>query len=377
MKFIHVSDLHLGRKISGFSMCELQSEILDYILKYIDENNIDSVLISGDVYDKPVPAVEAVNLFDNFLTSLSQKNLHTFIISGNHDSPERLQFASHILEKNNIHIAGTLNNSMPKFTLNDEYGNINIFLLPFAKLSAISALYPDFKFNSLSDALEKIICDNPIDTDERNILLYHGFVLGNNCMPETSESENQLGGIQIVDADVFSDFDYTALGHIHKPQYAGKNIRYSGSILKYSFSEVNREKSFTVINMKEKNNISIEECPLVPSKDMRIIKGCFSDIISNFEKSGDFIRVELLDNEKIPLAMEQLRDNLFPNIMELVYVKELERISAVSTEIFTAENRSMIELVKEFFHSVYDEQLNDEKNKILTEICTEVLNETY
>jgi len=371
MKFIHISDLHLGRKISNVSLCSLQHEMLDFILRYIDENKIDSLLIAGDIYDKPIPSIEAVNLFDYFLTQLSQKNIPVFIISGNHDSPERLRFAGSILEKNNIHIDKAPDKTLQKFTVSDEYGNINIYMLPYVKLPVLSTLFPECKFISISDAIEKLIDNTPINPEERNILLYHGFVLSNKTAPETSDSEIQLGGMQIVNADIFSDFDYTALGHIHKPQKIKDNLYYSGSLLKYSFSESNQKKSFLVIDMKQKGDIKINTVPLIPSQDMRRIKGNFSDIMENSEKSDDFIRAELEDSEKIPFAMEQLRENLFCNITELVYSNELKRLSAAVTEASSAENRSDMELITEFFRNVYNEELTPEKINILKEICME------
>lgn len=376
MKFIHLSDLHIGRKISGISLCDLQAEIFELILNYINNNNIDFIIISGDVYDKPIPTVEAVTLFDKFITDINLKNIPVFIISGNHDSPERLQFANHILEKNNIHISCSVGTSLDKFTLSDNFGKINIYSLPFARLSAISALFKDSDFNSLNDAIAEIISNTPINTNERNIIIYHGFVINNSCFPEVSDSEIQLGGLQSVNSDIFSVFDYTALGHIHKPQSVGENIRYSGSILKYSFSESNHNKSFTVVDMQEKGNINIKTVPLVPSKDMITISGLFEDIMKNYKKSDDFIRIELDDNEKVPFAMERLRNKLFPNIMELIYKKEEQRIYADISGNFIAENRPVIDIVKDFFLKVYNEKLEGEKENILKEICTEVENET-
>lgn len=373
MKFLHISDLHIGRKIYNYSLISNQENALNQIIELIEKESIKSVLISGDIYDKPVPSAEAVTLFDAFLTKLAKMELNIFIISGNHDSPERIQFGNQLLQSQNIHILGKFQGKLEKTSLNDEFGKINIYMLPFVKNATFSSFFPDMKFHDISQAIEYLINISDINVSERNIILYHGFVLCNSNEPETSDSELQLGGLQLVNADIFEKFDYTALGHIHKPQWVRKNkIRYSGSLLKYSFSESQQQKSVTVIDLKEKDNIEFSFYQLNEVQDMKIIRGRFDDLLENALPSDDFIRAELTDNSIIPYAMEKMR-TVYPHLLELIYLKQAERISALSTEPTDIENKSISELLELFFNNVYQYNIKDEPEilEILNEICGE------
>lgn len=373
MKFLHISDLHIGRKIYNYSLISNQENALNQIIELIEKESIKSVLISGDIYDKPVPSAEAVTLFDAFLTKLAKMELNIFIISGNHDSPERIQFGNQLLQSQNIHILGKFQGKLEKTSLNDEFGKINIYMLPFVKNATFSSFFPDMKFHDISQAIEYLINISDINVSERNIILYHGFVLCNSNEPETSDSELQLGGLQLVNADIFEKFDYTALGHIHKPQWVRKNkIRYSGSILKYSFSESQQQKSVTVIDLKEKDNIEFSFYQLNEVQDMKIIRGRFDDLLENALPSDDFIRAELADDSIVPYAMEKMR-TVYPHLLELIYLKQAERISALSTESTDIENKSISELLELFFNNVYQYNIKDEPEtlEILNEICGE------
>ncbi len=375
MRFLHISDLHLGRKFYGISFLPYQKILLGKILGFINDNNIDSLIIAGDIYDKPVPVIEAVTLFDLFLEKLADKNISVFIISGNHDSPERLQFASSFMKKRNIYISCILDSSIRKVTLKDDYGNINIYMLPFFKCQTANSVIPEGNFSDLSSAVKEILHGLPAEKDERNILIYHGFVISGSTLPETSDSE--LGGVQLVDADLFSGFDYVALGHIHKPQWIKKDkIRYSGSLMKYSFSEFNQKKSITVIELKEKGICNSYVVPLECDCDIRILKGSFDEIIKNAEYSEDLIRAELTDDEKIPFAIEELR-RYYPNILELVYLSECRSIIPENTQARNIGNISLMEMLRSFYKDIYSYDLQEynEEYQTIENICRKAENQ--
>ena len=275
MKFIHLSDLHVGKRVNEYSLIEDQADILKKILKIISDESPDAVVIAGDVYDKSVPSAEAVQLLDSFLTELADMNRPAYIISGNHDSPERMSFGARLMEKSGIYISRVYNGSVESFTLNDEHGRVNFFLLPFVKPAHVRR-YSDAEIGSYTDAIRVITEGIGLNTEERNVLVTHQFVTG----ASRSESEEiSVGGTDNVDASVFSDFDYVALGHIHRPQsMEGDRIRYSGSPLKYSFSEAGDNKSVTVVELYEKGNMNVRTVPLVPLRDMVEIRGSYEEI---------------------------------------------------------------------------------------------------
>lgn len=315
MKFIHISDLHIGKKIHEFSMLEDQKYILDEILHISDDEKPDAVLIAGDIYDKSIPPTDAVQIFDDFIVNLSKRNIKTFIISGNHDSAERISFGGRLMEYGGIYISPVYDGNVEPIKLTDEYGNINIYMLPFIKPIHVRTFFPDEDINSYTDAVETAIKKMDISCDKRNILITHQFVTG----ASKSDSEDMsVGGSDNVDADVFDSFDYVALGHIHGRQHIRRNtLRYCGTPLKYSFSECNHVKSVTVVTMKSKNDISISQRELKPIRDMKEIKGLFSDIMLN-DKSYDYIHVILTDENEIPDAISEIR-KIYPNIMCLTY----------------------------------------------------------
>ncbi len=315
MKFIHLSDLHIGKRLNEMSYGDDQKHILSEILKIVENEKPDAVLIAGDVYDKSIPSGEAVEIFDDFLYSLSRNCPEVFIISGNHDSPERISFGSRLMDKNGVHLSPVYNGEMTKHTLSHEYGHINIFMLPFIRPADVRRFFPDEEINSFTDAIRTAVNSSDIDESERNIIITHQFVAGaNRC-----DSEDRIvGGTDCVDCSVFEKFDYTALGHIHGPQNVGsEKIRYCGTPLKYSFSEEFHEKSVTVVEIKEKNNLTIRTVPLTPLRDMRTIKGTF-DEISKGTPSDDYIRIILTDKTEIADALNKLR-YIYPNIMEFHY----------------------------------------------------------
>lgn len=374
MKFLHISDLHLGRKIYNVSLLSDQEYLLGQILSIIDKEKIDIVFISGDIYDKHVPNIEAVICFDSFLTNLVKMNVEIFIIGGNHDSPERIQFGSRLLEKSKIHISGIFQGVLNKSVLYDEYGVVNVYMLPFVK-NKVAAFKMNHKvFSDTEDFIKKLFSEENIDEGQRNILLYHGFVINGNRVEdlERSDSELQVGGIDYVNADVFKSFDYVALGHIHAPQWVKKSsVRYSGSLMKYSFSEANQKKSVTIGEIKEKGNIEFKTISLNVKRDMRTISGPFEEIKKYAEKTDDFIQVELTDENIISYAVEQLRE-FYPNLLELIYLKKQnnENISD-SIEIKDVEKKSKFDLLKEFYESIYEYDLSEDNElyKIMKNIC--------
>lgn len=374
MNILHMSDLHLGRRFYNLSFLPIQQALLQDVLNIIDEQQVTVLLLCGDIYDKPVPPADAVQLLDWFLTRLAERNVQVCMISGNHDSPERLQFGSDLLKKNHIQIAGTFSGKLETISLTDAYGTVTISMLPYVKLAQLAVLFPEQNFATLDDGIRAVFRQTTFDPDSRNILLYHGFVLHNGATPEESDSETQLGGLQLVSDAVFEDFDYVALGHIHKPQWVRHDrIRYSGSLMKYSFSECLQQKSVTLLNWKEKDNCTITTIPLHPRQEMRVLRGTLKQILEHATPSDDFIRAELTDLELIPNAIEKLRV-VYPNTLELSYVeRERLRQPAAATEAVHVEEQSLLDLVTEFYEQVYHYPLREhpEALALMTELIEE------
>ena len=280
MKFFHLSDLHLGKRVNEFSMLEDQWDILQKIVVFAKEHKPDAVLIAGDVYDKSMPIVEAVQLLDRFLVWLNELGITVFIVSGNHDNAERVAFGAELLKNSSVHIVQSYNGKIAPVTLSDGYGDINIWMLPYLKPSLIRRHFPDRDVNTYSDAISAALSNANLDISARNVLIAHQFVTG----AITSESEEiSVGGSENVDGSVFDGFDYVALGHIHRPQQiCRETIRYSGTPLKYSFSEASHTKSVTVVDMDGKGEIKITELPLAPLRDMREVRGTYNEIMNRF-----------------------------------------------------------------------------------------------
>ena len=260
MKFIHTADLHIGKVVNEFSMLEEQKHVLNQILTIVKEEKADGLILAGDIYDRSVPSAEAVVALDQFLREATKLGIQIFMISGNHDSPERIGFARSILEDKGLHIEGMIRGNMNPVAMEDEYGTLNIYMLPFAKPAIIRHLYQDETIVTCEDGVRKIIEESGIDANNRNLLITHHFVTNTGKPPEQSESESNLllGGAENVDASVFEAFDYAALGHIHGPQRMGRDtIRYSGSPIKYSFSEVFHKKSVTIVELKDKGDVTL------------------------------------------------------------------------------------------------------------------------
>ena len=373
MRFLHCGDLHIGKQVNGFSMLEDQKYILKEILNIIDKKALDGIIIAGDIYDKTVPSAEAVKIFDSFLVQLVARNLKIFAISGNHDSAERIAFGSRIMNAKDVYMSPVFDGEATKVTVKDEYGLLNVYMLPFIKPIHARAVFPDNKIENYEDAVAMAIASSNVDSLERNILITHQFVAGS----ERSESEEMsVGGTDSIPIEVFNKFDYVALGHIHKPQKIGREtMRYSGSPLKYSFSEAKYDKSVVIVDVKEKGIIEIETVPLDPIHDMVEIKGNYMDIMLKeyYDKldTEDYFHITLTDEEDIPDALNKLR-TVYKNIMKLDYdnarTRENKRIEVIK------ENRAKtpIQWVSEFYKLQNNKELSEEQIVFLEDIIKKV-----
>ena len=362
MKLIHLSDLHIGKRVNEVSMIQEQKHILSQILEVIREEKADAVLIAGDVYDKTVPSAEAVMLFDDFLCRLAKEQVPTFIISGNHDSPERLAFGHQLLADSGIHISPVYNGTVAPITLPDDQGNVHFWLLPFLKPAHVKRYYPDDGIESYTDAIRSAISHMDLDPKERNVLLTHQFVTG----AATCESEEiSVGGTDNVDASVFDDFDYVALGHIHGQQnVAGPRVRYCGTPLKYSFSEEYHNKSVTVVHLGAKGELSLELRPLTPLHDLRSIQGTFEEIRDKSFYQGtnteDYLHIILTDEEDVPEAVGKLR-KIYPNLMKLSYDNTRTRTNQIIEGAVDVQRKSPLELFDELYALQNNQPMSDEQ----------------
>lgn len=368
MKLIHLSDLHLGKKVNEFSMLEDQKFILEQIVDMIEKENPVGVIIAGDIYDKPVPSIEAVQLFDEFLVTLSNHNIKVFIISGNHDSPERISFGSRLIKQSGIYMAPVFQGQIEPIILNDEYGEVHIFLLPFIKPNSIRKYFSEEKIETYTEALQLVIGHMEIQDQARNILVAHQFVTGaSRCESE----EISVGGTDNVDYTIFQKFDYVALGHIHNPQQVQKKqIRYSGTPLKYSFSESQYQKSLTIVELKQKENINIKLLPLIPKHDMREIKGTYSEVTSKKFYEGmnveDYLHITLTDEDDIIDAMYKLRA-IYPNIMKLDYDNIRTKQNRIVESEFI-ERKNPLELFSQFYENQNNHPMSEEQKKFIEKI---------
>ena len=354
-------------------MIDDQEYILQQILRIIDEEKADAVLIAGDVYDKSVPSAEAVTLFDDFLCELAQRKMPTFIISGNHDSPERLAFGGRLMEESGIYISPVYDGSVSTFTLSDERGEVDFWLLPFLKPAHVKRYFPDAGIESYTDALRVAVEHMGIDTSIRNVLLTHQFVTGS----VTCESEEiSVGGSDNVDASVFADFDYVALGHIHGPQNMGsERIRYCGTPLKYSFSEANHRKSVTVVELGEKGKLTVRTCPLVPKHDLRDVRGTYEELTAKSYYDGtpveDYLHIILTDEEDVPEAMGRLRV-IYPNLMKLTYDNTRTRNNAVIDSVEDLQRKSPLDLLDQLYELQNNQPMSEVQRTYAQELIESI-----
>lgn len=368
MKFLHLADLHIGKKLNDFSLIEDQKYILTKIVNIVDETKPDGVIIAGDVYDKAIPSAEAVEMFDDFLYMLSKRNLQVFVISGNHDSAERIAFGRRLMNKSGIHMSPVYDGNIEPITLTDDYGNLNVYMLPFIKPGNVRRYY-DEEINSYTDAVKIAIKKMNIDKNQRNLIVTHQFVAGAQLCD--SEEILSVGGTDQVAYTVFDEFDYVALGHIHSPQHISKEtIRYSGTPLKYSFSECSHKKSVTVVDFKEKGKVEINTIPLIPKRDLVEIKGEFDEITKEeYYKNlntDDYYHITLTDDD-IPDVINKLR-KIYPNTMKLTYDNKRTQSNTKVGLAQNIENKSEYQLFAELYEKQNGTPLSEEQTEYLTKV---------
>ncbi len=377
MKLLHLGDLHIGKSVCDFSMIADQKYMLEQILEMISNEQIDMVLIAGDVYDKAIPSEESVKLLDYFLCRLSALGTETFMISGNHDSHERLNFGSSLFENNKIHICAKYNGSLYKKVCQDGLGKINVYLLPFIKASQVVHFYPDVGIASYEDAVRTVLAQSKIDTSERNIIVAHQFVAGKSQEPLLAGSEGagvvNVGAVEKIGVDCFDYFDYVALGHIHCPQKIGREtVRYSGSLLKYSLSEVNNEKSFPVVTFGKKGDVTVELLKLKPRREMRHLKGKLKQLLdrNNIKSPEDYVYVTLTDEEPIPDVMG-IFQQYYPNTMKISYDNAHTREGEQKDITKAVKEKSFPQLISDFYEMMYGCEISSEELQIMIDLAGE------
>ena len=369
MKLIHLSDLHLGKRVNEFSMLEDQAFILQEILRIIDEEQPQAVLLAGDIYDKSVPSGEAVQLFDGFLWELSSRKLQVFVISGNHDSPERLSFGGRLMEGSGIHLSPVYSGKVEPVVLEDAYGPVNVYLLPFLKPAHVRRYFPEEEIGTYTEALGKAVEALEIHKEQRNVLVTHQFVTG---ASRSDSEEISVGGSDNVDASVFDDFDYVALGHIHGPQNIGSpRIRYCGTPLKYSFSEAGQQKSVTVAELKEKGTLEVAARPLTPLRDLREIRGSYLEVTAKSFYEGrnreDYLHITLTDEEDVPDGAAKLRV-IYPNLMRLDYDNARTRSRNLPEGAEEPAAKPPLELFEEFYERQNNQPMTEEQIRFSREL---------
>ena len=370
MKIMHLGDLHIGKSLGDFDLYEDQKYILEQILNLIKEKSVDVLLIAGDVYDKAIPGEKSVQLLDYFLKRLVTAGIKTYMISGNHDSDERLNFGSSLFESNNIYINSKFNGILKKYSLYDEFGELNIYLLPFVKASQVQHFFLEEKIDSYDMAVRTIIKHSDFDACKRNILVAHQFVAGKED-PEIAGSEglsvHNVGMVEKIGYGSLAEFDYVALGHIHSPQSVGlKHIRYCGSPIKYSLSEVNNNKSVPIITFKDKGEVLVEFAPLIPMRDIRHLRGNIKNLLDkkNISCEKDFIYATLTNEDIVNDAIGIFRE-YYPNTVKIDYdnshTKEIENIDI--TRI--TQNKTFDELIRDFYMQMYSCDMGEEELEIM------------
>lgn len=377
---MHLADLHLGKRVNGFSMMEDQEYILNRILEIMEEEQPDGLLIAGDVYDKTIPPAEAVRRMDDFLTAVAAKHVPAFLISGNHDSAERVAFGHQLMQGSGIWISPVYDGTIRHHTLEDRWGEVNIYLIPFLRPSVVRSFFPDVEIEDYTDALRTIIEDLQVDTSRRNVVLAHQFVTAAGALPETCDSEQlSVGGLDRVDGSVFSPFDYTALGHLHGPQRVGsETIRYAGSPLKYSFSELHQKKSVTMAELRAKGETEIRQIPLQPRREMTELRGTFEEILEEARKKGepqtDYYHMILTDETDVVDALSRLRE-YYPNIMLLDYDNRRTRSQKEVEQLDRVEERTPGELFAALYEQQNGQEMDSDRKEYLDGLIREIWEE--
>ena len=374
MKFLHLADLHLGKRVNGFSMLEDQAHILRQILAILDDEQPDGVLIAGDVYDKSVPSVEAVELLDGFLTELRTRGVPVLLISGNHDSPERLAFGGRVMDSCGIHISPVYDGALAPVTLHDEFGPVHVWLLPFVKPAHMRRWFPDADIESYTDAVAEAVAHMDIDTAARNVLVTHQFVTGG---ARSGSEELSVGGTDNVDSGVFAPFDYVALGHLHGAQHIGREtIRYAGSPLKYSFSEARQHKSVTVVTLGEKGDVQVRTVALTPLRELREIRGSYDELTARsfYEHTtyrSDYLHLILTDEQDVFDAVGRLRA-IYPYLMTLDYDNARTRAAGAVAAPAAMEQRTPLELFEALYLQQNNQPMSDEQRAFAAQLMEEI-----
>lgn len=375
MKFLHLADLHLGKRVNGFSMLEDQAHILRQILAILDDEQPDGVLIAGDVYDKSVPSVEAVGLLDGFLTELRARGVPVLLISGNHDSPERLAFGGRVMDSCGIHISPVYDGALAPVTLQDAFGPVHVWLLPFVKPAHLRRWFPDADIESYTDAVAEAVAHMDIDTAARNVLVTHQFVTGG---ARSGSEELSVGGTDNVDSGVFAPFDYVALGHLHGAQQIGREtIRYAGSPLKYSFSEASQHKSVTVVTLGEKGDVQVRTVALTPLRELREIRGSYDELTARsfYEHTtyrSDYLHLILTDEQDVFDAMSRLR-TIYPYLMTLDYDNARTRAAGGMSVPAETERRTPLELFEALYTRQNHQPMSDVQRAYIAQLMEQIM----
>lgn len=375
MKFLHLADLHLGKRVNGFSMLEDQAHILRQILAILDDEQPDGVLIAGDVYDKSVPSVEAVGLLDGFLTELRARGVPVLLISGNHDSPERLAFGGRVMDSCGIHISPVYDGALAPVTLQDAFGPVHVWLLPFVKPAHVRRWFPDADIESYTDAMAEAVAHMDIDTAARNVLVTHQFVTGGT---RSGSEELSVGGTDNVDSGVFAPFDYVALGHLHGAQHIGREtIRYAGSPLKYSFSEARQHKSVTVVTLGEKGDVQVRTVALTPLRELREIRGSYDELTARsfYEHTtyrSDYLHLILTDEQDVFDAMSRLR-TIYPYLMTLDYDNARTRAAGGMSVLAETERRTPLELFEALYTRQNHQPMSEVQRAYIAQLMEQIM----
>lgn len=392
MRFLHLADLHLGKTLGDFDLRDDQRYILKQILAVAESKQVDAVLIAGDVFDKTVPSEGAVQILDEFIRALVKHHLQVYMISGNHDSDERLNFGSSLFEANDVHIAAKYQGELFHHVAEDAYGMVHIYQLPFVKASQVKRAFPDAKIETYEDAVREVLSHAEIDPAQRNILVAHQFVSGKGKDPTLGGSEGALtqhvGTVEKIGYDSFGAFCYVALGHIHSLQSVGREeVRYAGSPLKYSLSEAGSVKQIPggmcewdgakqvpIVTVDGEGQVSIELEKLVPMRDLVHIRGAFADIVKDenlIENTQDFVYVTLTDEDVIPDAMRIMRQ-YYPNTIKLDYDNSRTRELAHVDVVQATQSRSYEDLIADFYKQMYGVEISEEEMNMMKDVAKEV-----
>lgn len=376
MRFLHLADLHLGKKLCGYSLLADQRTTLENALHIAQENCANAIVLAGDIYDKFVPSEEAIQLYDRFLRGAEERGIPVLCVSGNHDSAERLAFGASLMRSAGYWVSPVYDGSVCRVVLRDEFGAVNFYLLPFLKPVQVRQFFPDAQIESYTDAVNLALSTIEMDFLERNVLITHQYVRGSLC----SEPDFSVGGIDQVDGSVFGDFDYTALGHIHGAQaVAGERVRYAGSIVPCSFSECGQVKSATLVELGEKGSVSVKLVPLHQLHGMRKLRGTYMELSAREFYSAincdDYMQVTLTDEEDVPGAFDRLR-LIYPNLMQLLYDNCRQRIQqALDSDALPEKERTPFDWLDELFRLQNNREMSEEERQVAQTLLEKCIKE--